>query len=137
MHPLLGMLICGNGTVYTICDNVVLTCAVLVVSSDGAAAMVVMSMAKAESLGLKPMAKVIGWADAEQRPSRFCTSPALAIPLALKRAGKTATDVDLMEVNEAFSVVAIEVTKMVGVCPTKTNVNGGAVAIGHPIGSST
>lgn len=104
--------------------------------NDGAAALVLMSADKAKALGLKPLAKVLAYADAEQAPEWFTTSPAKAIPIALKKAGLKMEDVDLVELNEAFSVVGIANTKLLGLDPAKVNVNGGAVSLGHPLGCS-
>jgi acetyl-CoA C-acetyltransferase len=104
--------------------------------NDGAAALVLMSSEKAKALGLKPIAKVLGYADAEQAPEWFTTSPAKAVPIAVKKAGLKMEDIDLVELNEAFSVVGIANTKMLGLDPAKVNVNGGAVSLGHPLGCS-
>lgn len=104
--------------------------------NDGAAALVLMSADKAKALGLKPLAKVIGYADAEQAPEWFTTSPAKAVPIAVKKAGLKMEDIDLVELNEAFSVVGIANTKMLRLDPAKVNVNGGAVSLGHPLGCS-
>ena len=104
--------------------------------NDGAAAMVLMSKEKMESLGLKPIAKIVSYADAEQDPDWFTTAPALAIPLAVKRAGITMEQVDFFEINEAFSVVALANLKEMNIPASKSNVYGGAVALGHAIGSS-
>ncbi|PKY06920.1 thiolase [Aspergillus campestris IBT 28561] len=104
--------------------------------NDGAAAVVLVSEAKLKELGLKPIAKILGWGDAAQQPSKFTTAPALAIPKALKHAGLSQGDVDAFEINEAFSVVALANMKVLGISEDKVNVHGGAVAIGHPIGAS-
>jgi acetyl-CoA C-acetyltransferase len=104
--------------------------------NDGAAALVLMSMEKAVELGLKPLAKIIGYADAQQEPEWFTTAPAKAIPLALKRANKEIKDVDVFEINEAFSVVAIANNQALELDTNKVNLNGGAVALGHPLGAS-
>lgn len=104
--------------------------------NDGAAAMVLMSKEKMESLGLKPIAKVIGYADAEQDPDWFTTTPAVAIPAAVKRAGLTMDQIDYFEINEAFSVVALANLKEMNLSADKVNVFGGAVSLGHPIGAS-
>ena len=104
--------------------------------NDGSAAMVLMSKSKMESLGLKPIAKVIGYADSEQDPDWFTTAPALAIPAAVKRAGLTMDQIDYFEINEAFSVVALANLKEMNLDASKVNVYGGAVALGHAIGSS-
>jgi acetyl-CoA C-acetyltransferase len=104
--------------------------------SDGGAAVVLVSEAKLHELNLKPLAKILGWADAAQQPSKFTTAPALAIPKALKHAGVTQEQVDAYEINEAFSVVALANMKLLGLTDEKVNVHGGAVAIGHPLGAS-
>ncbi|MES2382528.1 MAG: acetyl-CoA C-acyltransferase [Bacteroidota bacterium] len=104
--------------------------------NDGASALVLMSGAKVKELGLKPLAKILGFADAAQAPEWFTTAPALAVPIALKRAGIDIKDVDFFELNEAFSVVGIANTQLLNIDPKKVNVYGGAVAIGHPLGSS-
>jgi len=104
--------------------------------NDGAAALVLMSAEKAKELGLKPIAKVIGYADAEQAPEWFTTTPAKALPIAVKKAGLKMSDIQYVELNEAFSVVGIANTKMLGLDPSKVNVNGGAVSLGHPLGCS-
>jgi acetyl-CoA C-acetyltransferase len=104
--------------------------------SDGAAALVLISGEKARELGINVIAKIRGWADAEQSPEYFTTSPALAIPKALKHAGLTMQDVDFFEINEAFSVVALANQKKLGIDPSKLNVYGGAVSLGHPLGCS-
>ncbi|KAI9680070.1 MAG: erg10, acetyl-CoA C-acetyltransferase [Caeruleum heppii] len=104
--------------------------------SDGAAAVVLVSEAKLKELKLKPLARILGWGDAEQAPNKFTTTPALAIPKALKHAKVEQKDIDAFEVNEAFSVVALANTKLLGADPEKVNVHGGAVALGHPLGAS-
>jgi acetyl-CoA C-acetyltransferase len=104
--------------------------------NDGASALVLMSKEKATELGLKPIAKILGFGDAAQDPMWFTTAPALAIPKALKHAGVDQKNVDYYEINEAFSAVAIANNIKLGLDPEKVNVNGGAVAIGHPLGSS-
>ena len=104
--------------------------------NDGAAAVVLMSEAKVKELGLKPLAKILGWGDAEREPERFTIAPALAIPKAIKHAGLTEKDVDYYEINEAFSVVALANVKLLGLDQSKVNVYGGSVAIGHPLGCS-
>ena len=104
--------------------------------SDGAAAVVLVSEEKMKELGIKPLAKILGWGDAAQQPSKFTTAPALAIPKALKHAGVEQEDVDAFEINEAFSVVALANMKLLGLTDEKVNVHGGAVAIGHPLGGS-
>jgi acetyl-CoA C-acetyltransferase len=104
--------------------------------NDGAAAMVLMSKEKMESLGLKPLAKVLSFADAAQQPEWFTTAPAKALPIALKRANCSIEDVDVFEINEAFSVVSLVNNKLLNLDPEKVNVNGGAVSLGHPLGAS-
>lgn len=104
--------------------------------NDGASALVLMSGDKVKELGLKPLAKILGFADAAQAPEWFTTAPALAVPIALKRAGIDIKDVDFFELNEAFSVVGIANTQLLNIDPKKVNIYGGAVAIGHPLGSS-
>lgn len=104
--------------------------------NDGAAALVLMSEQKMISLGLKPLAEIISFADAEQSPEWFTTSPSIAAPLALKKAGLTVKEVDFWELNEAFAVVGIENTRRLQINPETVNVHGGAVALGHPLGCS-
>lgn len=104
--------------------------------NDGASALVLMSKEKAEKLGIKPLAKIIGFADAAQKPEWFTTAPSLAIPKALKNAGVDAGQVDYYEINEAFSVVSIANNMLLKLDPSKVNVFGGAVSLGHPIGCS-
>lgn len=104
--------------------------------NDGAAAVVLVSAKKLKELGLKPIAKIVGWGDAAQEPERFTTAPSLAVPKALKHAGVKIEDVDYFEFNEAFSVVGLANAKILGLSQDKINVYGGAVAIGHPLGCS-
>lgn len=104
--------------------------------NDGAAALVLMSEEKANALGLKPLAYIKSYADAEQEPKWFTTSPAKALPKALDKAGITLSDVDFFEFNEAFSVVGLANAKILGLDNDKVNVNGGAVSLGHPLGCS-
>ena len=104
--------------------------------NDGAAALILMSKEKAESLGLKPIAKILSYADAEQAPQWFTTTPALAVPKAVAKAGLKMEDIQYWELNEAFSVVGIENTKRLKIDPAKVNVHGGAVSLGHPLGAS-
>lgn len=104
--------------------------------NDGASAMVLMSKEKAEELGVTPIAKITGFADAAQDPLWFTTAPAKAIPKAMAMAGVGKDDVDYYEINEAFSVVAIANNQELGLDASKVNVNGGAVALGHPLGAS-
>ena len=104
--------------------------------NDGASALVIMSRRKADELGLKPLARILGYADAEQEPQWFTTAPTKAVPKALERAGLTASDIDYFEVNEAFAVVPLAFSEVLGVPQEKLNVFGGAVSIGHPLGAS-
>ncbi|HUH36265.1 MAG TPA: acetyl-CoA C-acyltransferase [Moheibacter sp.] len=104
--------------------------------NDGASALILMSKEKAEELGLKPLAKIVAYGDASHEPEWFTTAPAKAIPVALGKAGLKAEDVDFWEFNEAFSVVGIVNTQILGLDPKKVNVNGGAVSLGHPLGNS-
>ncbi len=104
--------------------------------NDGAAALVLMSKEKAEELGIKPLAKILSYADAAQAPEYFTTAPAKALPKAMKKAGKEFSEVDYFEINEAFSVVAVANNKLMELDPAKVNVNGGAVSLGHPLGCS-
>ena len=104
--------------------------------NDGAAALVLMSKQKADELGIKPIARIAGYADAAQEPEWFTTTPAKAIPRAVSKAGWTLADVDKFEINEAFSVVALANIKEMNLDPEKVNVLGGAVALGHPVGVS-
>jgi len=104
--------------------------------NDGASAVVLVSKEKAEELGLKPLARIRGFADAAQDPMWFTTAPSLAIPKALKMAGVEASQVDYYEINEAFSAVALANNIKLEISADKVNVNGGAVALGHPLGAS-
>lgn len=104
--------------------------------NDGAAALVLMSAEKAASLGLSPLAKITGYADAAHEPEWFTTAPAKALPKALAKAGVDIKDVDAFELNEAFSVVGLANIQLLDIDPAKTNVNGGAVSMGHPLGAS-
>lgn len=104
--------------------------------NDGASALVLASKEAVEKYGLKPIAKIIGYGDASQDPKKFTTAPAKAVPVALARAGKSVSDVDFWELNQAFSVVGLANTKILGLDPAKVDVNGGAVALGHPLGNS-
>ncbi len=104
--------------------------------NDGAAAVVLMSAEKAKELGMKPIAIIKSFADAEQDPKWFTTSPSLALPKALKIANLTINDIQFFEFNEAFSVVGIVNTEILKIDPSKVNVHGGAVALGHPLGCS-
>jgi acetyl-CoA C-acetyltransferase len=95
-----------------------------------------MSSDKAKELGIKPLAIIRGYADAEQEPEWFTTTPSIAVPAAVKRAGLQISDIDFVELNEAFSVVGIVNTRKMNLDPAKVNVNGGAVSLGHPLGCS-
>jgi len=104
--------------------------------NDGAAAVVLMSAAKADELGIKPLAVIHSYADAEQAPEWFTTTPSLAVPKALAKGGLQMSEVDFVELNEAFSVVGIANIQKMNLDPAKVNVNGGAVSLGHPLGAS-
>lgn len=104
--------------------------------NDGASALVLMSKEKADAMGIKPLAKILSYADAEQAPEWFTTSPSVAMPLAASKAGLTMKDIEYIELNEAFSVVSIVNMQKMNLDPSKVNVNGGAVSMGHPLGSS-
>lgn len=104
--------------------------------NDGASALILVSKEKMEELGLKPLAKIVSYADAAQEPENFTTAPSKALPIALKKAGLEISDIDFFEFNEAFSVVGLANNKILGLDAAKVNVNGGAVALGHPLGSS-
>jgi len=104
--------------------------------NDGAAAVVLMSQEKAEALGIKPIAILKSYADAEQAPEWFTTAPALAVPKAVDKAGITTADLDCIELNEAFSVVGLANTQIMQLDPAKVNIKGGAVSMGHPLGCS-
>ncbi|QIG88705.1 acetyl-CoA C-acyltransferase [Chryseobacterium sp. POL2] len=104
--------------------------------NDGASALILVSKEKMEELGLKPLAKIVSYADAAHEPENFTTAPAKALPVALKKAGLEVSDIDFFEFNEAFSVVGLANNKILGLDAAKVNVNGGAVALGHPLGSS-
>lgn len=104
--------------------------------NDGAAALVLMSAQKAKELGLTPLAAIRGYADAEQAPEWFTTSPSLALPKAIAKAGLRTSDISFWELNEAFSVVGIENTRRLQLDPATVNVQGGAVSLGHPLGCS-
>ncbi|MBX9886710.1 MAG: acetyl-CoA C-acyltransferase [Flavobacteriaceae bacterium] len=104
--------------------------------NDGAAALILMSEEKAQALGLKPLAYIKSYADAAQEPKWFTTSPSKALPKALDKAGITLADVDFFEFNEAFAVVGLANSKILGLDNNKVNVNGGAVSLGHPLGCS-
>jgi len=104
--------------------------------NDGAAAVVVMSKAKADKLGIKPQARIFSQATHSQKPEWFTTAPAYAIDAAIKKAGLTKDDIDLFEINEAFAVVSCAVNKIASLDESKINISGGAIAFGHPIGAS-
>ena len=104
--------------------------------NDGASALVLMSATKAAELGLKPLARILAYADAENEPQWFTTAPTKAVPLALERAGLTVDQIDFFEVNEAFAVVALAFSQVLNVPQDKLNVFGGSVSLGHPLGSS-
>lgn len=104
--------------------------------NDGAAAVVLMGKEKAAELGIKPLARIVSFADAEQAPERFTTTPSVAVPRALKKAGMELGKVDYFELNEAFSVVGLANIKIMNLDPKKVNVHGGAVSLGHPLGAS-
>ena len=104
--------------------------------NDGAAALVLMSKEKAEALGVKPLAKIKGFADAEQAPDWFTTTPSVAVPKAVAKAGLNMKDIEFYELNEAFSVVGLANTKLMNLDASRVNVNGGAVSLGHPLGCS-
>lgn len=104
--------------------------------NDGAAAVVLMSKEKAEALGIKPLAIIRSYADAEQAPEWFTTTPSLAVPKALQKAGVAMNEVDFVEINEAFSVVSLVNIQKMGLDAAKVNVHGGAVSLGHPLGCS-
>ena len=104
--------------------------------NDGAAAVLLMSKEKADELGLKPLARILGYADAAQAPEWFTTSPSLAVPKAVQKAGLQMEDISYWELNEAFAVVGIENSRRMKLDPSRVNVNGGAVALGHPLGCS-
>lgn len=104
--------------------------------NDGASALILMSGEKMRELGVTPIAKVVSYADAAQAPEWFTTAPSKALPIALKKAGLENSDIDFWELNEAFSVVGLVNIEKLGLDPAKVDVNGGAVALGHPLGSS-
>ena len=104
--------------------------------NDGAACIILASEDKVKELGLTPIAEILSFADAAHEPEFFTTAPAKAVPIALSRAGCSIEDVDAFELNEAFSVVALVNNKILNLDASKVNVNGGAVALGHPLGAS-
>lgn len=104
--------------------------------NDGAAALILMSEARAKELGLEPLARILGYGDAARRPEDFTTAPSLAVPVALQNAGMTIEDIQYHEINEAFSSVALANMQLMNLSHSNVNVFGGAVALGHPIGAS-
>ena len=104
--------------------------------NDGAAALILMSKEKADALGLKPIAKILAYADAEQAPEWFTTSPSIALPKAVEKAGLKLADINYFELNEAFATVGLANIKLMNLDASKVNVNGGAVSLGHPLGAS-
>ena len=104
--------------------------------NDGASALILASAEAVEKFGLKPVAKIVGYGDAAHEPEWFTTAPSKAVPVALKKAGLSVGDIDYWELNEAFAVVGLANTKELGLDPAKVDVNGGAVALGHPLGNS-
>ena len=117
-------------------ENGTVTAANASTLNDGASALILVSKEKMEELGLNPLAKIVSYADAAHEPENFTTAPSKALPIALKKANLEISDIDFFEFNEAFSVVGLANNKILGLDPEKVNVNGGAVAIGHPLGSS-
>ncbi|MFN3382697.1 MAG: thiolase family protein, partial [Runella zeae] len=104
--------------------------------NDGAAATILMSEQKVKELGIEPLARIVAFADAEHEPEWFTTAPTVAAPKALKKAGLTTSQIDYFEINEAFAVVALAFMKEMGISHQQTNVFGGAVSLGHPLGCS-
>ena len=104
--------------------------------NDGASALIIASEEAVEKYGLKPIARVVSYADAAHEPEWFTTAPSEAVPKALKKADLATSDIDFWELNQAFSVVGIANTQKLGLDPAKVDVNGGAVALGHPLGNS-
>lgn len=104
--------------------------------NDGASAVILMSKEKADALGIKPLAKIKGYADAEQNPDWFTTTPSIAVPRAVEKAGLKMSDISYYELNEAFAVVGLVNMQIMNLDPSKVNINGGAVSLGHPLGSS-
>lgn len=117
-------------------ENGTVTAANASTLNDGASALVLMSKEKMDELGLKPLAKIISYADAAHEPEWFTTAPSKALPIALKKANMELSDIDFFEFNEAFSVVGLANNKILGLDAAKVNVHGGAVSLGHPLGSS-
>ena len=104
--------------------------------NDGASALILMSLEKANELGIKPLAKIISYADAAQEPEWFTTAPSKALPIAISKSGLTKDNIDFYELNEAFSVVGLANMKILDLNPKIVNVNGGAISLGHPLGNS-
>jgi acetyl-CoA C-acetyltransferase len=104
--------------------------------NDGASALILISESKMKELGLTPIAEIVSYADAAQEPEWFTTAPAKAVPIAIKKAGLKKEDINFYELNEAFSVVGIANSKILGITSEQVNVNGGAVSLGHPLGCS-
>ena len=104
--------------------------------NDGASALILMSLEKANELGVKPLAKIISYADAAQEPEWFTTAPSKALPIAISKSGLTKDNIDFYELNEAFSVVGLANMKILDLNPKIVNVNGGAISLGHPLGNS-
>ena len=104
--------------------------------NDGASALVLASKEAIEKYGLKPIAKIVSYADAAHEPENFTTAPSIAVPKALKKAKLTVSDVDYWELNQAFSVVGLANAKLLGLDANKVDLNGGAVSLGHPLGNS-
>ena len=104
--------------------------------NDGASALILASKEAVEKYGLNPIAKIVSYADAAQAPEWFTTAPSLAVPKALEKAGMQTSDIEYWELNQAFSVVGLANMKILGLDPSKVDVNGGAVALGHPLGNS-
>ena len=117
-------------------ENGTVTAANASTLNDGASALILMSKEKVEELGLKPLAKIISYADAAHEPENFTTAPSKALPIALKKANMELSQIDFFEFNEAFAVVGLANNKILGLDASKVNVNGGAVSLGHPLGSS-
>lgn len=117
-------------------ENGTVTAANASTLNDGASALILMSKEKMESLGLKPLARIVSYADAAHEPEWFTTAPSKALPKALEKAGLSLEEIDYFEFNEAFSVVGLVNNKILGLDSEKVNVNGGAVSLGHPLGSS-
>ena len=117
-------------------ENGTVTAANASTLNDGASALILMSKEKMEELGLEPLAKIISYADAAHEPENFTTAPSKALPVALKKANMELSQIDFFEFNEAFAVVGLANNKILGLDASKVNVNGGAVSLGHPLGSS-